>query len=214
MSADSASAEALEQGRLLFAGPINFMLSAADMAQLPSPDVPEVAFAGRSNVGKSSLVNAITGRKALARASVTPGRTQMLNLFAIGDPPRLRLVDMPGYGFAKAPREVVVQWQKLVMLYLRGRPNLKRLLLLIDARHGLKDNDRAIMTLLDEAAVSYQLVLTKADKLKDGGAYVRRLVADGARSHVAAHPDVLVTSADTQDGIDRVRAALADLSSS
>lgn len=207
------SPDALERGRLLFAGPVSFMLSAADMAQLPPPDVPEVAFAGRSNVGKSSLVNAITGRKAIARASVTPGRTQMLNLFAVGDPPRLRLVDMPGYGFAKAPRDVVAQWQKLVMLYLRGRPNLKRLLLLIDARHGLKPNDLAIMTLLDEAAVSYQLILTKADKLKDGGRTVARLVADGARSHVAAHPEVLVSSSETGAGIADVRSAIADLSS-
>ena len=155
-----------EAARRLFAGRVEFLKSAPALKFLPDPDVAEVAFAGRSNVGKSSLLNALTGRKAIARASVTPGRTQELNFFEVGEPTRLRLVDMPGYGFAKAPPQVVKQWQKLVRDFLRGRVVLKRVLLLIDARHGIKPPDAEMMAMLDEAAVGYRLVLTKADKIK------------------------------------------------
>ncbi len=152
--------------RKLFSGPVTFLKSAPGLKFLPDPHVPEVAFAGRSNVGKSSLLNALTNRTGLARTSNTPGRTQELNFFDVGDPLRFRLVDMPGYGFAKAPKEMVRKWRHLVNDYLRGRAVLKRALVLIDARHGLKDIDREIMKMLDDAAVSYRLVLTKADKIK------------------------------------------------
>ena len=145
--------------RRLFSGRVEFLLSAPSLNFLPEPDHPEIAFAGRSNVGKSSLINAVTGRKAIARTSVTPGRTQELNFFEVGDPTRLRLVDMPGYGFAKAPIKIVDNWKKLVRTYLRGRAVLKRTLVLIDARHGIKPPDAEMMAMLDEAAVGYRLVL-------------------------------------------------------
>ncbi|MEM8724808.1 MAG: ribosome biogenesis GTP-binding protein YihA/YsxC, partial [Pseudomonadota bacterium] len=150
----------------LFSGRVDFLLSAPQLKFLPDPTVPEIAFCGRSNVGKSSLLNALTGRKAIARASVTPGRTQELNFFEVGDPTQFRLVDMPGYGFAKAPKPVVEKWKKLVRSYLRGRQVLARNLVLIDSRHGIKDVDRDMMTMLDEAAVGYRVVLTKTDKIK------------------------------------------------
>ncbi|MFM5893207.1 MAG: ribosome biogenesis GTP-binding protein YihA/YsxC, partial [Novosphingobium sp.] len=152
-----------EAARKLFAGRVEFLKSAPSLQYLPEATVPELAFAGRSNVGKSSLLNALTGRKSIARASVTPGRTQELNFFEVGDPAVLRLVDMPGYGFAKAPKSIVKEWQRVVRDYLRGRAVLKRTLVLIDARHGPKDVDREMMAMLDEAAVGYRLVLTKAD---------------------------------------------------
>ena len=200
-----------ERARLLFAGRVEFLKSAPALKFLPDPDVPEVAFAGRSNVGKSSLLNALTGRKAIARASVTPGRTQELNFFEVGEPTRLRLVDMPGYGFAKAPPQVVKQWQKLVRDFLRGRVVLKRVLLLIDARHGIKPPDGEMMAMLDEAAVGYRLVLTKADKIKptELAAVMERTVA-GARQHSAAYPELLATSAETRAGIDALRAAVLE----
>ena len=200
-----------EAARLLFAGRVEFLKSAPALKFLPDPDFPEVAFAGRSNVGKSSLLNALTGRKAIARASVTPGRTQELNFFEVGEPTRLRLVDMPGYGFAKAPPEVVRQWQRLVRDYLRGRVVLKRVLLLIDARHGIKPPDAEMMAMLDEAAVGYRLVLTKADKIKptELAAVMERTVA-GARQHSAAYPELLATSAETRAGIDALRAAVLE----
>ena len=150
----------------LISGRVDFLLSAPQLKFLPEPTVPEIAFAGRSNVGKSSLLNALTGRKAIARASVTPGRTQELNFFEVGEPTQFRLVDMPGYGFAKAPVKVVERWKNLVKSYLRGRQVLARNLVLVDSRHGLKDVDRDMMKMLDEAAVGYRIVLNKTDKNK------------------------------------------------
>lgn len=206
-------ADALEAARKLFAGPIAFRLSAPTLDHLPPPDMPEIAFAGRSNVGKSSLLNALTGRSGLARTSNTPGRTQELNIFEVGEPPVIRLVDMPGYGFAEAPPAVVKRWRHLVNDYLRGRPNLKRALVLVDARHGIKPNDVEVMGMLDSAAVNYQLVLTKVDKLKPGDREaVLRQTAEAARGHAAAHPDVLVTSSAKSDGMAELRLAVTTAS--
>ena len=211
MAAEPDPGEA-ERARRLFAGRVEFLKSAPALKLLPDPDFPEVAFAGRSNVGKSSLLNALTGRKAIARASVTPGRTQELNFFEVGEPTRLRLVDMPGYGFAKAPPEAVRQWQRLVRDFLRGRAVLKRVLLLIDARHGIKPPDAEMMAMFDEAAVGYRLVLTKADKVKPSELEaVLAAVAAEARKHAAAFPELIATSSETKAGIDALRAAvLAD----
>jgi GTP-binding protein len=207
----SADEEAIEAARVTFAGPIAFLKSAPELRFLPDPAMPEVAFAGRSNVGKSSLINALTGRKALARTSVTPGRTQELNIFDVGEPPSFRLVDMPGYGFAKAPKDVVRKWRHLVNDYLRGRPVLKRTLVLVDARHGIKDVDREILEMLDEAAVSYRLVLTKADKIKATELTdVTRATEAEARKRRAAHPDVLATSSEKGLGIAELRAAVIE----
>ncbi len=205
----------VEEARKLFSGPVTFLLSAPQLQFLPEPDFPEIAFAGRSNVGKSSLINAVTGRKAIARTSVTPGRTQELNFFDVGDPVVFRLVDMPGYGFAKAPLKVVEKWRGLVRSFLRGRVVLKRTMLLVDARHGFKDSDREMMKMLDEAAVGYRVVLTKADKIKASElAAVTAAVVQEARQHVAAHPDIAVTSAEYGQGIAELRAAvLADVRS-
>jgi len=201
-----------KQAAKLFSGRVEFLLSAPDLKFLPEPTVPEIAFSGRSNVGKSSLLNALTGRKALARTSVTPGRTQELNFFEVGDPTRFRLVDMPGYGFAKAPPKVVENWKRLVRDYLRGRPVLKRVLVLVDARHGFKDVDREMMKMLDEAAVTYRVVLTKADKLKASELEkVREATEAEARKHPAAMPVLHVTSSEKGMGTDELRAAvLAD----
>jgi len=199
----------VENARRLFAGPVEFRLSAPELEFLPAPDVAEIAFAGRSNVGKSSLLNALTGRQGLARASNTPGRTQELNFFDVGEPRVFRLVDMPGYGYAEAPKDLVARWKRLILDYLRGRAVLKRVLVLIDARHGLKPVDVEIMTMLDKAAVSYQIVLTKADKIKPT-ALAATLDAVGkiAASHVAAYPEVLATSAETGAGIGELRSAV------
>jgi GTP-binding protein len=196
----------------LFSGRVEFLLSAPKLDFLPEPDAPEIAFCGRSNVGKSSLLNALTGRKAIARTSVTPGRTQELNFFEVGEPTQFRLVDMPGYGFAKAPIKVVERWKQLVRTYLRGRAVLKRTLVLVDARHGPKTVDLEMMKMLDEAAVGYRLVLTKADKVKASDlAAVRAATEAEARKHPAAYPEVLVTSSELKLGIDQLRAAvLAD----
>jgi GTP-binding protein len=201
-----------ERAARLFSGRVEFLLSAPALKFLPEPTVPEIAFAGRSNVGKSSLLNALTGRKSLARASVTPGRTQELNFFEVGEPTLFRLVDMPGYGFAKAPPAVVEKWRRLIRDFLRGRVVLKRTLLLVDARHGLKPVDSEMMQMLDEAAVGYRVVLTKADKIKPTElAEVLSRTGTQAKTHRAAHPEVLVTSAETGDGIAALRAAvLAD----
>jgi len=208
--------ERIEAARRLFAGPIAFLKSAPELRFLPDPVPPEIAFAGRSNVGKSSLLNALTNRSALARTSNTPGRTQELNFFdlgaqAPGDPARVRLVDMPGYGFAKAPPDVVRRWRHLVNDYLRGRQVLKRALVLIDSRHGIKDVDREIMGMLDKAAVGYRLVLTKADKVKATDlAAVAERTATEARKRPAAHPDILATSSEGGMGLPELRAAVLE----
>ncbi|MEN9718920.1 MAG: hypothetical protein RIQ99_1798 [Pseudomonadota bacterium] len=201
-----------EQARRLFSGRVEFLKSAPALQFLPDPDVPELAFAGRSNVGKSSLLNALTGRKSIARTSVTPGRTQELNFFEVGEPTRLRLVDMPGYGFAKAPPKVVEQWKRLVRDYLRGRVVLKRVLVLIDSRHGPKPVDIEMMKMLDDSAVGYRLVLTKADKIKASELdAVHAATLAEARKHSAAFPEVAITSSEKGMGIAELRAAvLAD----
>jgi len=211
----AAAAELEERARKLLTGRVEFLLSAPQLKFLPDPVVPEIAFAGRSNVGKSSLLNALTGRKSLARASVTPGRTQELNFFEVGDPLALRLVDMPGYGFAKAPVKVVERWKMLVRDFLRGRQVLKRALVLIDSRHGVKDVDREMIKLLDEAAVGYRLVLTKADKIKASElAAVQAATEAEARKRTAAFPVVHATSSEKGMGIAELRAAvLADAES-
>jgi GTP-binding protein len=203
--------ERIEAARKLFAGPVAFLKSAPKLEHLPDPIVPEVAFAGRSNVGKSSLLNALTNRNGLARTSNTPGRTQELNFFDVGSPLTFRLVDMPGYGFAKAPKDMVRQWRYLVNDFLRGRDVLKRTLVLIDSRHGIKDVDREIMGMLDAAAVSYRLVLTKADKVKASElAAVTDATAEEARKRPAAHPDIIATSSDGGLGIPELRAAVLE----
>jgi GTP-binding protein len=201
---------ALEAGRLLFAAECSFLVSAADENDLPALGGSEVAFAGRSNVGKSSLLNALTGRKTLARTSNTPGRTRLLNFFGLGG--RLILVDLPGFGYARASKTDIARWTQLTRGYLKGRPQLRRVCLLIDSRHGLKASDRQVMDELDTAAVSYQIVLTKADKMKPGP--LKRLIeeteAEIAR-RPAAHPHCLATSSSSGDGIAELRAALAAL---
>ena len=200
-----------EAGRKLFAGDWQFAWAAGSIEVLPPMRGVEIAFAGRSNVGKSSLINALTGRRALARTSNTPGRTQELNFFDVGTPLTFRLVDMPGYGFAKAPKDMVRKWRFLVNDFLRGRDVLKRALVLIDSRHGIKDVDREILEMLDKAAVSYRMVLTKADKIKASELVeVTERTAVEARKRPAAHPDILVTSSEYGMGIPELRAAVVE----
>jgi GTP-binding protein len=202
----------LEAGRRLFARDCRFVAGADRIEALPPVGLPEIAFAGRSNVGKSSLVNALTGRRTLARVSHTPGRTQQLNFYELGR--QLMLVDLPGFGFARVAKTKVRDWTGLIERYLRGRPSLRRVCLLIDARHGIMAVDRSFMKRLDAAAVSYQVVLTKADKVEPD-ALAARLVAVTAElaQHPAAHPEIIVTSAHAGDGIPALRAALAALAS-
>lgn len=201
-------AEQAEAGRLLFAAECRFFFAAQRIDQLPPPTGPEIAFAGRSNVGKSSLINALTGRRALARASNQPGRTRQLNFFDLGG--RLILVDMPGYGYAQAAKEIKADWQGLMFDYLRGRPTLSRVVLLLDSRIEIKASDTAVMELLDLAAVSYQLVLTKADGTKPAALARKQAEAEAlARKHAAAFPDVLTTSSETARGMEELRASLA-----
>jgi GTP-binding protein len=195
----------------IFSGPISFLKSAPKLEFLPEPTVPEIAFAGRSNVGKSSLINALVNRNNLARASNTPGRTQELNFFDVGDPAAFRIVDMPGYGYAKAPIKTVQQWRYLINDYLRGRVVLKRVFVLIDSRHGIKEVDHDIMSMLDSAAISYRIVLTKTDKIKASDlAAVETDTMARLRKHVAAYPDLSVTSAEKRGGIEDLRAAVLE----
>ena len=212
MATPDFTASDLRRGETLFKGPCTFVKGVVAIDGLPNDGKPEIAFAGRSNVGKSSLINALTGRTSLARVSVTPGRTRELNFFTLGKDEVFYLVDMPGYGYAKASKAQVKGWTRLIRDYLRGRRELKRVFLLIDARHGLKDNDRETMTLMDEAAISYQAVLTKADKPKAAElAKIIETVAAELAKRPAAYPEVIVTSARTGSGIPELRAAIASL---
>lgn len=204
------SKQQLEEARLLFAGPCDFVLGVAGLEQLPTADRSEVAFAGRSNVGKSSLINALTGRNSLARTSNTPGRTQQLNFFDLGGV--MYLVDMPGYGYAKVSKSIREEWDNLIRDYLRGRPNLRCVFILIDGRHGLKESDEHLMSMLDEAAVSYRLILTKCDKSKKAE---MKKIQEGLRvclkKHTAAYPEFLETSALKNEGIAEFRATIVSL---
>ncbi len=202
--------ETLAYGQHLFTRPIHFVTGALSEEYLPDTKLPEIAFAGRSNVGKSSLINALVGQRQLARASNTPGRTQEINFFNMGE--RLMLVDLPGYGFAQAPRDKAEIWSVFIRRYLKGRPQLRRALILIDSRHGVKPLDEDIMTMMDESAMNYQIVLTKTDKIKP--AELERCmasVAAVAAKHTAAHPLLLPTSSSDGDGLPALRAALSEL---
>ena len=212
---DEEREELAERAHKLFAGPVDFLKSAPGLKFLPDPEAPEVAFAGRSNVGKSSLLNALTNRKGLARTSNTPGRTQELNFFDVGRPPQIRLVDMPGYGFAEAPKDLVKRWRFLINDFLRGRAVLRRAYVLVDSRHGLKPVDVEIMDMLDTAAVNYQLVLTKADKVKptDLAKVLEQTTAQSAK-HPAAHPQLIATSSETGLGIAELRTAILESATS
>ncbi|WP_294619959.1 ribosome biogenesis GTP-binding protein YihA/YsxC [uncultured Roseovarius sp.] len=208
--AETPDEATLEKGRKLFAGPIDFLKGVVAMSGLPPADRLEVCFAGRSNVGKSSLINALTGRKALARASNTPGRTQEINYFTMGE--ERYLVDLPGYGYANAPLAKVEQWQRLLKQYLSGRQTLRRAFVLIDARHGIKPVDEEIMSLLDSAAVTFQCVLTKTDKVKAKDRdNVLKQVRGKLSAHPAAFPEILLTSSEKGDGIATLRAIIANL---
>ncbi|MEO6300961.1 MAG: ribosome biogenesis GTP-binding protein YihA/YsxC [Paracoccaceae bacterium] len=202
--------EARETGRLMFAGPVDFVKGVVAMSGLPPADRLEVCFAGRSNVGKSSLINALTGRKSLARASNTPGRTQEINYFALGD--TRFLVDLPGYGYAEAPVAVVAKWQALLKSYLSGRQTLRRAFVLVDARHGVKAVDEEIMLLLDRSALTFQTVLTKVDKiLKTERDAVIEQVKGALSKHAAAYPEIVVTSSEKGEGIEMLRAIIATM---
>ncbi|AWD21645.1 ribosome biogenesis GTP-binding protein YihA/YsxC [Pseudogemmobacter blasticus] len=202
--------EAREAGRLLFAGPVDFVKGVVAMSGLPPADRLEVCFAGRSNVGKSSLINALTGRKNLARASNTPGRTQEINYFALGD--SRYLVDLPGYGYAEAPVAIVAKWQALLKQYLQGRQTLRRAFVLIDTRHGVKEVDEEILSMLDRAAVTFQVVMTKADKVNRATREANiAQVMQALQKHPAAYPEIVVTSSEKGEGIETLRALVATL---
>lgn len=208
--ADEPDDESREIGRLLFAGPVDFVKGVTAMPGLPPADRVEVCFAGRSNVGKSSLINALTGRKTLARASNTPGRTQEINYFALGE--ARYLVDLPGYGYAEAPVAVVAKWQALLKQYLAGRQTLRRAFVLVDARHGVKAVDEEILTLLDRSAVTFQAVLTKVDKInRTEREAVIEQVKGALAKHPAAYPQIVVTSSEKGEGIETLRAIIATL---
>jgi GTP-binding protein len=202
----------LQAARKLFAGPCDFVWGTGNIESLPPMKLPEVAFVGRSNAGKSSLINALTNRKSLARVSNTPGRTREINFFDLGG--KLMLTDLPGYGYARASKTLAAEWQTLIFAYLRGRAALRRVMLLIDSRRGVMDTDNAVMDLLDDAAVSYAVVLTKTDELRgDEFAQVVSAVEAQASKHTAAFPDVFATSAHAKDGLDTVKVHLAALAS-
>jgi GTP-binding protein len=204
----------IAKGEALCKGPCTFVKGVVRIDDLPQNGRPEIAFAGRSNVGKSSLINALTGRTSLARVSVTPGRTRELNYFTLGKEGALYLVDMPGYGYARASKSAIKGWTRLIRDYLKGRRELKRVFLLIDARHGIKPSDEETMELLDEAAVSYQVVLTKADKPKPSElAAVQAKVKSDVAKHPAAYPEMLTTSARMGSGIPELRTAIASVAS-
>lgn len=205
--AEKFTAQQLAAAEAQFTRPVNFMLSVARLEQLPDDIYDEVAFAGRSNVGKSSLINALFNQKKLAKTSSTPGRTQQLNFFNFDD--KLYLVDLPGYGYAKAPEKLVKQWQSVLRTYLRGRPNLRRVFVLIDARRGIKKEDAEIMKMLDEAAVSYQIILTKIDKISSSE--LNKMQAQTAaeiEKHAAALPDIIATSSEKKTGLDLCKAEI------
>ena len=208
--ADEPDFEPKEKGRLLFAGPVDFLKGVVAMVHMPPADRLEVCFAGRSNVGKSSLINALTGRKNLARASNTPGRTQEINFFTLGE--ERYLVDLPGYGYAEAPVAVVAKWQALLKQYLAGRQTLRRAFVLIDTRHGVKDVDEEILTLLDKSAVTFQVVMTKADKVNAATreANIAQVQAT-LKKHPAAYPEIVLTSSEKGEGIESLRAIIAGL---
>lgn len=200
----------IKDANALFAKDCVFMLGVAKLEQLPLTDIPEVAFAGRSNVGKSSLINAITNKKGLAKTSNTPGRTQQLNYFNLQD--KINLVDLPGYGYAQAPESMVKQWQKVIFAYLQGRVNLKRVLLLIDSRHGLKKTDTEVMEMLDKAAVTYQIILTKVDKISSLAlSKVKKDIEKELINHPAAFTKIITTSSEKKYGLEEVRAEICSL---
>ncbi len=210
MTGSGFTADGIARSEALFRGPCTFIKGVVRIDDLPKDGRPEIAFAGRSNVGKSSLINALTGRTNLARVSVTPGRTREINFFSVGKDGLFYLVDMPGYGYAKAAKSQVKGWTRLIHDYLRGRRELKRVFLLVDARHGIKPNDRETMALLDEAAVSYQVVLTKADKPKASElASLQDRIARDLAKHPAAYPEIITTSARMGSGLEELRAAVA-----
>ena len=209
-SEQDTSKAKLEEGRLLFARDVDFMKSAVSLETLPSPDLPEVCFAGRSNVGKSSLINALTNRKGLARASNTPGRTRELNYFNVDG--RLFLVDLPGFGYARASKTDIAKWTILTKAYLRGRAGLRRVFLLIDSRHGIKPSDIEVMEMLDEAAVTYQIILTKTDKVKKNDLIkITEKTLKFIAKRPAAFPIIIATSSEKKNGLDILRAEIADL---
>lgn len=210
MNEDFFSAEQIKEANSLFCKDCSFVLGVAKLEQLPFSDLPEVAFAGRSNVGKSSLINAVTGKRSLAKTSSTPGRTQQLNYFNLNN--QIHIVDLPGYGYAQAPENMVKQWQKVIFAYLQGRVNLKRVFLLIDARHGIKKVDMEVMEMLDKAAVTYQIILTKTDKisLKELSSLQEKVKTEIAK-HAAAYINVIATSSEKKQGLELVRAEIASM---